>query len=231
MKDWIKPLGGGLIGGLAGGIFSNEVYLNFNWTAFACFVSVVALIVTTCENRRRFKKDWKQKQNTDNANAMNDLVSQFIGNYQRCQTITVAILLKTPGFGNSIYESKISEMISQRNDIIFVLDSIISQIKMLKIRMNQDVQSGELFDQIDKIKSEINQFFRDNNPRSIVSKYEIDNPAADVIAKMSYSKKVAQNIKGNCEHQNEIVNSNIESLQEKASNLYIRLTKISNSVD
>ncbi len=53
MKDWIKLVVSGILGGLLGGIFAVEVHqkMSINWTALACFISVGVLIVTTYENR------------------------------------------------------------------------------------------------------------------------------------------------------------------------------------
>lgn len=232
MKDRIKLVVSGILGGLLGGIFVVEVHqkMSINWTALACFISVGVLIVTTYENRRRFTKDWQQKQKSEKADTLNDLISQFIGNYQKCQTVTVDILLSTPGYGRlSIdLQNRLTELKKQRNETVFALDSVISQLRMLQIRLAEEVEIENLFDKIDDIELEINNFFKENNSRDIVEQFIVSNPESNQDERFIYSNKTHERIHENCVDQDMLTKENIKYLQSEASRWYAKLTRLTN---
>lgn len=85
-------------------------------------------------------------------------------------------------------------MINKRNDIVFVLYSIIFQIQMIKIRLGNNVDSESLFDKIDDIKLEINKFYKKNNFHGMVAKYVNDHSEINSIEKFRYSQTVYDTI-------------------------------------
>lgn len=215
----LKKRGSIVIAGLVGfviGIVSVWIYFNYksiNWTATSCFVAVVVLIVTTYENRRRFEQDWNTRLRVSDADKLIDLISQYIGSYQSCQTVSCDILIRKSKFiDQADFTSKISAKADTRNDLILNMSSITSQIEMLEIRILKEISNKSLFDDIKKVNDEINRFYRKN--LLVLANKKLDNQSIEKI------------IKENCEHQNEIVKENIRNIQEKSAQVYQELIAI-----
>ena len=208
-----------IVGGLAGVISGSlVVWVNsnhkMNWTAFACMISILVLIVTVNENRSRFKEDWIARVNVSDADKLIELVSQYIGDYQQYQRFTIEIIMRSAGIfnsGNNDYE--IQEKKHLRDGIVFELDSIISQIKLLEIRIIKDVSNDGLFEKIESIKTEMSDFYLPNLELVEDGRSGDENELKDIV-------------RSKCQQQNEITRENIEIIQKKSAKIYRELVAV-----
>lgn len=199
MKIWIREFFVGAFGGVLGGLTVSYFYLHIhiNWTAITCLITVGALIVTTFENRTRFKQDWKNKIRTSNADELMKIISEYVGNYHNCQKMTIDILY-----------SEHYDKIQNRNEVISNLESVTSQIRMLNLRISKEdsvmALMNDLINKIREINDEINDFYDSNNDKG----------------------KDKDTIKKNGEDENKRVNKNIEEIEKKSSEIYKELVSV-----
>lgn len=203
------------LAGIIGGSF--VVWFNsnptINWTAVACMISILVLIVTVYENRSRFKEDWIARVNVSDADKLIELVSRYIGNYQQYQRFTIEIIERSAGVfnsGNNDYE--IREKKRLRDGIVFELDSITSQIKLLEIRITKDVPNNGLFGKIESINIEMNNFYLPN--LKLIDRLRDDE------------NELKDKIRSNCRQQDQITRENIEIIQQKSAEIYRELVTI-----
>lgn len=167
MKIWIREILVGAFGGILGGltVLCFYLHIHINWTAITCLITVGALIVTTFENRTRFKEDWKNKIRTSNADELMKIISEYVGNYHSCQKITMDILY-----------CEHHDKIQNRNDVISNLESVTSQIRMLNLRISNEysviVLMNDLIKKIEKINDEINDFYSSNTGKDTKTIYK-----------------------------------------------------------
>lgn len=213
---WNNIMTGGfsdVTGGLTGVLLNSN--LEINWTAIACLISVTALILTTYENRKRFKKDWVAKVKVADGDNLINLASQYIANYQTCQTFTVDILMRETTFiQDSGYRLETKGLLDRRNNIILELRSINSQIQMLEILIAKDISDNDFFDKIKTINDEVNDFIKQNDLLSVLRREHGNRESAKAF------------IRANCEDQNRITKDNIEFVQKKAVQIYRELVTV-----
>lgn len=213
-----------IVGGLAGVISGSlVVWVNsnhkMNWTAVACMISILVLIVTVNENRSRFKEDWIARVNVSDADKLIELVSQYIGNYQQYQRFTIEIIMRSAGIfnsGNNDYE--IQEKKHLRDGVLFELDSITSQIKLLEIRITKDVSNDGLFEKIESIKTEMKDFYLPNL-KLIDDLKLVDGWSSD-------DNEFKDKIRSECRQQDQITRENIEIIQKKSAEIYRELVTV-----
>lgn len=167
-----------------GGYFAIETFfrLNVNWTAAACLVSVTALIFTTYENRRRFKLDAINKTKSYNADLLTELTSQFIGNYQRILKYHFNCHRRYSRFNYQDYFiDETNKVIDKINDVTIDIDSTISQIEMLIVRIHGDPYNNELLSSIYDATEQLNDFNKNVDVSKIKSELEKRNSSEEVI--------------------------------------------------
>lgn len=203
----------GIIGGAFVVWFNSNPNLKINWTAVACMISILVLIVTVYENRSRFKEDWIARVNVSDADKLIELVSQYIGNYQQYQIFTNEIMMRSAKIfnsGNNDYE--IQEKKHLRDGIVFELNSITSQIKLFEIRITKDVSNNGLFGKIESINTEINEFYLPN--LELVDGWSGDD------------NELKDKIRSKCRQQDQITRENIKIIQQKSAEIYRELVTV-----
>lgn len=157
MKNLTKEVLIGIFGGAVGGVTASFIYLNIhvNWTAIACLISILVLIVTIIENRISLRKDLENKVRTSIADQLIKDMSVYVGNYHECQKTTIDI------FSNPTHEKK-----QHRNDIISNMEFTLSKIRMLELRTSKEelvqMLMKNLVNEIEKVNNQINEFYRNN---------------------------------------------------------------------
>lgn len=143
MKDWFKIITVSLIVGLAGATLTCFLFVkhSVNWTAVACFVSVIALIFTTYENRRRFYLDYRQKVNINKSEELATLTGEFLTAYEKSQLIS--ILIKEDELLVDWEKSHFNE--DDRNSIVFNIRSVINKMKLLENRISSFPESKNFY--------------------------------------------------------------------------------------
>ena len=206
----------GAFGGIIGGTIIVLLMLKFsiNWTAIACITSIIALIITTRGNRKRFEKDAEMKLKVANANELMGLISEFLVVYrERLRLMTVVLRRRTNFDASQMYKEKTSELARELTDTVFRIKSVISKIDMVYVRIEKDIAENNLFILFSKIDRDDDAFFKSIQPQTLLG-YGLEE------------SEVQRIVKEQCQMRADYLEKEIRNIQEQSAKLFNELTTL-----
>lgn len=206
----------GALGGIIGGTIIVLLMLKFsiNWTAIACITSIIALIITTRGNRKRFEKDAEMKLKVANANELMGLISEFLVVYrERLRLMTVVLKRRSNFFDKDAYKKETLEYSRDLSNTAFRMQSVISKIDMVYVRIEKDIAENDLFKLFSKIDCDVDAFFKSTQPQTLLG-YGLEE------------SEVQRLVKEQCRIREDYVEKEIRNIQEQSAKLFNELTAL-----